>query len=153
MAEQDLLRQLADIELPPMPNYDSIIWGVIGLITLLVACAIVWRRLHKIAQPAHKATVALIKLQEVEILWRTKALTPRETAFRLACLLRLGLGLAQLTGDCPASLKTYRQSWSDTITMLDQIRYPAQIPTDLPYSTFEVIRQWLTESCVTAKSK
>lgn len=147
MAERELLQQLADIELPPPPNYDVLGWSAIVVVAILIAVAIAWQRRYEIIKMTRPPkSTALRKLREIEKAWRSRTLTDREAAFQLATVLRLGLGLAQLTSACPTLIQTHREHWAPTIALLEALRYPPQAHRTLTPQLFGLIGDWLASA-------
>ncbi len=146
------LQQLADIELPPAPQWQSV-FTVTGLITLVVG-AIMWRiwlaiknrRQATTNRVSHRADNPLDKLEEIRQYWKDGQIDARETAYRLAALIRVALGLPQLTANCPDVVTTSRDHWPKTIDILTRARYRPVSDIQLSPATFDRIRYWLDDA-------
>ncbi len=150
MNPADTLATLADIELPAPPDW----WPLITLAAalLVVAGAILFRtatrrQTHSVAvAPASgddSAREALGRLEQLQQEWASGALDAHAAAYRLATLLRLGLGLPQLHPAAPPTgLDT--ELWRNTLALLHELRYaPAPAQTLTP-ETFTRARHWLS---------
>ncbi len=98
------ISRLADIELPGPPDWQPVLTALGAAVVL--APAIVWltwhlwRRVHRRgAAPA--AARAAARLDALRRRWEGGEMDDREASYRLAALLRLGLGLDQLDGTAP----------------------------------------------------
>lgn len=146
--------RLADVQLPAKPDLwpdTALIMVTVVVILFLIVTLICWRYRRYRSAPQREQTTtqqALERLHAIEQAWSDGAIDARETAYRLTTVLRLGLGLPQLTMRCPQPLLTQQQQWQQTITLFDQLRYQprtAQSPTQhLQHETFAQLHQWLT---------
>lgn len=142
---QTLTQQLADVEPPGPPQWWP--WYLLAIVLLAVvatAAQLAWRAYRRRGTAAKPASAnALAKLQTLHGQWRSGQLNDRQTAFRLATLLRLGLGLDQLTPEKPAALKEDEQQWRTTIALLGKLRYRPHPMDQLDEAVFRQIRCWL----------
>ncbi|MFQ5489026.1 MAG: hypothetical protein ACE5ET_11360, partial [Gammaproteobacteria bacterium] len=88
----ELLQRLADIEPPPAPDWHPLLLAS-GVLLLLALLTLAWHLAHR---PLTPRRAALKRLRHLERRWRQDRCNERETAYRLAAILRLGLGLEQL---------------------------------------------------------
>lgn len=134
----ELLQRLADIEPPPAPDWHPLLLtGAIFLVLALLP--LVWRFARR--TPAPRRT-ALQRLRQLERQWRQGCCSERETAYRLAAILRLGLELESLrTTSEPAR----GREWQQFIEQLDELRYRPQSTGRLSTELFHKARRWLTE--------
>ncbi len=141
----DPLAKLADIELPAPPHWQPLLIGIAAALTAIILAAglglHLWRRQRRdAASPARRA------LAQVDALlgkWRSGQLGDREASYRLAALLRMGLGLEQLDVHCPATLSRDRQQWGLTVAALQRLRYEATPAAKLREEEFARIRTWI----------
>lgn len=140
-------KRLADVELPPEPT----IWPMIAVIvaSAIVVAALLLRgylRYFRKVETINAAPLqqqAIKRLAETEAAWCNQEIDARETAYRLSTLLRLGLGLPQLTEQCPQSLQEEASQWRQTIILFKQLRYRPANDQRLPDDIFEQLRHWL----------
>ncbi len=141
---QQINQQLAGIELPPEPNWWPLIWIIIAVVglALLLTGLLIWQKRTSSSHntPADQATQRLNQLQQA---WQRGDLDQRHTAYQLATLLRLGLGLRQLDNTTPAFLSDQQIQWQTTINTLQQLRYQSSSDKPLTDKTFDSIRSWL----------
>lgn len=138
------LATLADIVLPPPPDWQPL-WLTIAFVLTVTALAIAafWVYQRKRKKKNHSPSQApLSALAEIEQQWHTGALASRETAYRLATVLRLGMGVPQLTCHPPASLADQQSRWETLVHSLERIRYAPHTST-LDEQWFGWIREWL----------
>ena len=142
-----MLARLADVQLPSEPT----LWPAFTFISvMLIVIALIYLgyRRYQSAPPAQSnsnAQQALEKLTIVENAWANNDIDARETAYRLSTLLRLGLNLPQLNHHCPPSLAHSKQTWQQTLTLFNQLRYQSHTTTQpLTRDTFEQLRLWLS---------
>jgi Domain of unknown function (DUF4381) len=156
-ASGEWLTKLADIEMPAPPDWHpvtvsgAIAVAVIGLLAAIAFYMYRRKRLRggKISRPA----VALGKLEQLVTQWQDGKVTERETAYRLATILRLGLGLRQLDRHCPAAIANDKQQWLETITMLNRQRYQVASNDHLSAEVFERARAWLRQTTMPERFK
>jgi len=140
---QQLTQQLAGIELPPAPNWWPLIWSVTGLVlTLVITGLIIWR-MNKSKTNKTLADQAPQRLKQIQQQWQNGELDQRTTAYQLATLLRLALGLKQLDQHTPAQLAEQQIEWQAMIQRLQQLRYQPDSKARLNDATFTTIRGWL----------
>lgn len=145
---QQINQQLAGIELPPEPNWWLLIWIIMAVcIVLLLIGLLIWQKRKSSSHDtlADQATQRLIQLQQA---WQSGELDQRHTAYQLATLLRLGLGLQQLN-TTPAHLADQQTQWQATINTLQQLRYQSSSAVQLTDETFGTIRSWLKRGTTT----
>ena len=120
---EQLTQQLAGIELPPEPNWWPLIWTVSAIvIAVLIFGLILWRN-NKAKSNHSLADEAPQRLKQIQQQWQNGELDQRNTAYQLATLLRLGLGLKQLDHNTPEQLADHQIEWQATIQRLQQLRY------------------------------
>ena len=146
---QQLGRQLADIELPPEPNWWPLIW--IALIFLLIQTLFTVIMLKKRKSAAHKAQPdkAQQRLQKIQQQWKNGELNAHDTAYQLATVLRLGLGLKQLKQTPPEFLSDQKTQWQSVIKKLQQLRYKNKCNVTLDDDIFSSIQRWLKQGTKT----
>lgn len=141
-----LLARLADIEIPAEPEWAWLWAALLALLLGALAAGLLWRLRRSppggaaLPSPPREACNELDRLQAR---WRAGEVADRETAYRLATILRLGLALPRLTPHCPAPLRQEEASWRETIALLQRARYrktPAAIGPEL----FDRVRRWLS---------
>jgi len=140
---KQLTQQLAGIELPPEPNWWPLAWTIAAvIIALLIISLIILKknRTHKNTSLADQAPQRLAQIQQQ---WQSGELDQRATAYQLATLLRLGLGLRQLDLHTPTQLTGQEIEWQATIQDLQQLRYQPDSKARLNDETFTTIRGWL----------
>lgn len=143
-----LTAQLADIQLPSEPTlWPWYLGGAIVFTLLITAVRLTlrrtrsgWRDIHQ-----HSSQEALHRLEQLQDEWQQQQIDDQRTAFRLANLLRLGLGLPQLTTEAPPQFTSDAALWRQTIEQLQQLRYRHQTSTKLDHSVFDHARRWLTQ--------
>ena len=147
MTHEDMINRLADIVPPAPPEWQT--W-VISIAIGLGVCAGVWSiyRYWRSRHHTHDRTTpspadAQTKLAELAALWQTGALTDREAAYRLATVLRLGLGLSQLAPQIEHPAVTNRTSWTEALTLLQQLRYQHEAHHRLTPAIFDNAAAWL----------
>ena len=155
MNSEQLLSQLADIELPTSePSTASTIWLLTGAFIILAFVAYVFWRKHQAPQYNGDSAIAVEKLSQLHHQWRDGSISNRETAYRLCAILRLGLNLKQLTLTPPEHLKNHQTQWQTCIKQLQNMRYEhgnthstcstcstCSISEDM----FTLSRSWLTQ--------
>lgn len=132
------LEGIADIVAPMLPAEN-----VTGSVTLIIAtlCAAIavslWLAWRRARQPRRRALRMLAKLDT--------DMSPHhahETAFRLAAILRYGLGQTRISPatPLPASIAGLQSRWDAFVTSLHRARYAAACPDP------DSLRQLLVES-------
>lgn len=141
----DPLARLADIELPAPPHWQPWITGMAAALTVIAVVsglgAYLWRRQR--AATVSPQRQALSQLDALLNDWRSGRLDDREASYRLAALLRLGLGLDQLGVHCPAALADDKQQWGRTVTALQRLRYEKAPNTPLQEEEFAHVKAWI----------
>ncbi len=140
---EQLTLQLAGIELPPAPNWWPLIWMVTGLVMALAIIGLIIWRMNRSKSTKTLADAAPQRLTQIQQQWLSGELDQRTTAYQLATLLRLGLGLKQLDPHTPAQLADHEIEWQATIQRLQQLRYQPDCKVRLDEQTFTTIRGWL----------
>ncbi len=142
-----MLARLADVQLPPEP----VLWpafvftGVALIIIVFIYLSYRRRQLSPTVKPESNAQQALERLSIIETAWSNGEIDARETAYRLSTLLRLGLNLPQLNHHCPPNLAHSKQTWQQTLTLFNQLRYQPHTTTQpLSRDTFAQLRLWLS---------
>ncbi len=139
-----LLIRMADIEVPPPPDWAPVLlYGMLIILLLVLAIAIAlawwWRKTARAQQRpvTQQELSAQHKLEMLQAQWQSGSLPDREAAYRLATILRLGLGLSQLTANCPKHLCHNKKAWLSAIAFLDNIRYQKQTTAPITLELFE----------------
>lgn len=151
MNEADLLNGMADIELPAPPDWSPVIIGIIvaALIILFIGL-ITWRTIKANKKLGDTAIVSIehsqLLLDQLQDKWQQGRISDREATYQLSTLLRLGLGLPQLTPRCPASLKPDTAAWEETIRIFNRLRYKKTPRTRLTPDIFTNTKKWLTST-------
>jgi hypothetical protein len=146
MKEGVALSQLADILPPPAPGGpDWLLVSVVGIVCIVITATVLWfvkkRNAPRRASPAREARRRLAALRNA---WQSRTLSDRETAYRLAALLRLGLALPQLGSHLRPATVEDDASWRETLQQLHALRYRDQPGLSLPSTCFEHAERWLT---------
>ena len=147
MNSGDALTRLADI-IPPAPPAPLVWWPwLIAALIVATAALLVWwwraRRRAVAASPIDRRVDALAALNNVHAEWRAKRIDDRDAAYRLATVLRLGLGLAQLSDEPPPVAANEAPLWRDSLAQLNRQRYPAARGQALSPALFDHARRWL----------
>ncbi len=140
----DWLQGLADIEWPAAPDW-SLFYLTAAAITLVLGAIVaysIWRW-RRPARRVDRHVLALAKLAALQTNWQRGAIDDRAAAYQLATILRLGLGLEQLTTGCPDLPHVSPTAWRTMIALLHRYRYSLQAPDKLPAAAFASIRGWL----------
>ena len=144
-----ITQQLASLELPPAPDWHTLIIAtIVVMVALLLAVALIYLRSRR-QQPGHiddQSREALHQLHLLQRQWQEQNISDHDAAYRLATLLRLGLGLSQLTHTAPPALTTQQQRWQQLQQQLAQLRYsPAASRPPLSLDLFTQIEAWLVQ--------
>ena len=143
MKEGVALKQLADVLPPPPPSSAWILWVVAGVTALVAATVLLWvmskRRSRQGDIPAREAQRRLAALRSA---WQSQVISDREAAYRLATLLRLGLGLSQLAPQLKPTAVEDDTAWYDTLGELQALRYRDR-SNPLSPRCFDRAEQWL----------
>ena len=149
----EVLSRLADIELPVPPDWQPllIVSGVIVVALLLI----IFTRLYirhgaKLSTDTgvhlDPALAAHLQLQQLINDWQSRIINDREAAYRLTTLLRLGLGLPQLTPTCPPHIAADQQAWQETVMICTRLRYQQTPVAQMSLEIFQHAEQWLLKA-------
>ncbi len=143
-------QQLADVELPPAPDWQPlIVAAIVVVIALLLAVAVIYlhsRRKHS-GNGSDATREALHQLQQLQLEWQQQKVDDHDAAYRLATLLRLGLELNQLSETPPPSLTDQKTQWQMLLQQLAQLRYTAtNSHQPLTTDAFSQVEQWLKQA-------
>ena len=140
-----LLARLADVELPPAPDWTPTWYALAGVVVLaILAFAVIVRRKHtrEVQRPAPTAGAeAQARVDTLHGAWSRGEITPRTAAYRLAAVLRLALGLRQLDAHSPPSGIDARE-WAMALDRLRASRYARQSAA-LDADLFARIAAWI----------
>lgn len=142
MNPDEAINRMADILLPAPPPASSpllLLLSALGIV-ILSASAYVWMKQQRTTQPAS----GLSALQQFELV-QQQQLGCRETAYRLATVLRLGFDLPQLTMTPPAATINSQQ-WQQTISELNRLRYAPAASHTIPDRLLADIKQLLVKA-------
>jgi len=108
MKDSDVIARLADIQPPPAPDSGTWVVAILIVAVILAVTSIYLYRYRKTRRgtvPASQSVraAALARLGQLEQEWQTRRIDDRQAAFRLATLLRLGLGETQWSATVGAS--------------------------------------------------
>lgn len=142
---QQLGQQLADIELPPEPNWWPLIWIVLGFLLIQTLFTVIMLKKRRSAANKTLPDDAQQRLQQIQQQWQHDELNSRDAAYQLATVLRLGLGLKQLKQTPPEFLSDQRTQWQSVIKQLQQLRYEANCKAILNDELFSTIQDWLKQ--------
>ena len=131
----ELLQRLADIEPPPPPAGHPLLFSA-GLALILLGLLWIGRRMRR---PLPPRRAALRRLRQLERQWREGQWNDRETAYRLAAILRLGLE------DGP-SCASRAQEWQHLMTQLAALRYPSTPRGAVSEALFHSARRCLQQA-------
>jgi hypothetical protein len=145
-----ITQQLADVELPPAPDWQPLIIAAVAIIiALLVAVVVIYLRSRRkdSNNVSDRNRDAPHQLQLLQQAWQKKEIDDHDAAYRLATLLRLGLGLNQLGDMPPPSLQGDQQQWRQLLQQLAQLRYRPHAgeeeKKELTTEIFIQVEQWL----------
>lgn len=158
MSPTDPLAALADIELPAPPDWRPVIAFTVLALVLIAAVSIrallIRHRLRRDAAPpapptrlTHEAQTRLAHLREE---WDAGAIDARTAAYRLAVLLRLGLGLPQLRPATPPRGMDAAE-WRETLAVLQSLRYTPAPRAALTPEIFSRADHWLSQRVATTE--
>ncbi len=142
---QQLGQQLAAIELPPEPNWWPLIWIVSLFLIGQTVITLIMLKKRKSASNNNLHNEAQHRLKQIQQQWQNGELEPRDAAYQLATLLRLGMGLKQLEPSPPDYLKDQAHDWQSIIEQLQQLRYQADSDATLNERLFATIQAWLKQ--------
>lgn len=137
------LQQLADVLPPPAPGWGWAISAAIVAILLTIAASWWWMRRRRRPDRDIPARAARLRLRALRIAWQSRAVDDREAAYRLATLLRLGLGLPQLTSPLRPAAITDARDWDRVLGELDRLRYRDDAGSALSPDCFDRAERWL----------
>jgi len=145
LTTDEILSRLADVELPPAPDWTPT-WFALGGVVVFGALTIAFfvRRRHRREQrratsvPGAEAQARVDALHDA---WSRGEIAPRTAAYRLAAVLRLALGLRQLDAHSPPSGIEARE-WAVTLERLRASRYERH-PIALETELFTRIASWI----------
>ena len=123
---KEITQQLADVEPPPAPDWQPLIIAVVIVIAATLLAVVVIRLRSRRKHSSHasdKNRDALYQLQLLQQARQQNEIGDHDVAYRLATLLRLGLGLNQLTDTPPPALQSDQQQWQELIRLLARLRY------------------------------
>lgn len=147
MKDTELIAQLADIQPPPAP--DSGIWAITLLLALAISAVGAFIYLYKYRNRPVPGTLthdgnagALERLGKLEREWLAGGIDDRQAAFRLAALIRLGLGQTQW----PKANDDQAHALGE---QLSRLRYERTPRTTLDRAIFESARACLLEGTAT----
>lgn len=147
MNSADTLNRLADIDLPAAPDWQP--WIIAAAMIVLVLALVVagWYVRHHRARGLAstmiaRSAMAQQRVEQVRAGWLSGTISDREAAYRLATLLRLGLGLPQLTPDRPP-VAAEQSVWRETIHLFEQLRYQPTARQSLSPEVFQRVEHWL----------
>lgn len=153
MNEAETLRQLADILPPPAPaavNWLPLILGLVVAIIAALAIVIMIKRSRPRPLP-QSTSAAQHRLAALRKAWQAQTIDDRTAAYDLATLLRLGLGLPQLTPQHRPAAVMDETQWRDIIKHLDELRYRDQPTQRLSPQCFEHAARWLSAAPAEAR--
>jgi len=144
MNRDDDLQRLADVISPPPPDLQAW-WFTAGAVLILaVAALVIWRlRRRRTPRRDDPRTDAQAQLRTLRGAWEARTIGDRDAAYRLAAVLRLGLGLPQLSESPPPAAADDAALWREAMRQLHQQRYAAVTVQPLPAALFDHARRWL----------
>lgn len=142
------LTQLADIELPFAPAWftPSAYLIIVMLCAMSSLVFMVWLRRRRAARPTTLDSLSTNALLEFDRLRATRAAeTPltRDTAYRIAGVLRVGLRLSELNIAPPLSITENHDAWRRIVAALTAARYQLDGYLTLGDDDWRIIRMWL----------
>lgn len=123
---KEITQQLADVELPPAPDWQPLIIAVtVVVVAILLAVGVVYLRSRRKGsnKVSDAGRDALHQLQLLRQEWQQNEVDDHDAAYRLATLLRLGLGLKQLTDTPPPAIMNEQPQWQQILQQLTLLRY------------------------------
>lgn len=136
---QRLSQSLADIEPPPAVDWSLWLWLSAGVVLVLILAVVLWLRLRPGKSVAAIAPPQAA-LQELTTLKQDLSDT-RQSAYRLAALLRRGLSLDVQTQALPSHIDS--RDWRELQAKLQQLRYQANCPLQIDEDDLTRVEQWL----------
>lgn len=150
----DPLKRLADIDLPAPPHWQPVLAGLAAAAVLIPAFGwLAWRAWRRRGGPRTGPSAprrAAARIDAARRCWEDGEIDDREASYRLACALRLGLGMDQLEGRCPPALAAHRTQWNTTVAALARLRYEPAPAARLRAEDFARIKDWLERAGRTA---
>lgn len=143
MKEGLALQQLADVLPPPAPGWGWVWIIMTALLVLPVAALWWWMRIRRARYHNAPAREARRRLDQLRSAWQSQTVDDREAAYRLAALLRLGLGIAQLTAHHRPAAVTDSKAWERTLGELHALRYRHLAGPALSADCFRYAEAWL----------
>lgn len=146
MTRDEALQKMADVIPPAPPDYTAWWFGALAAVAIAAAAtaALLWRRRRRERPVTLSPRIAAQRqLQQVYAAWKTHEIGDRDAAYRLAAILRLGLGLPQLWDAPPASAADDAALWRETLRQLHAQRYAAAGAPPLEAVLFDHARRWL----------
>lgn len=147
---KEITQQLADVELPPAPDWQPIIVAAtVVIIALLLSIGVVYLRSRRkqAGVVPDRSREALYQLQLLQHKWQLQEINDHDAAYQLATLLRLGLELKQLTETVPPALTNQQPQWQTLLQQLTQLRYTAtDDSTPLTSEAFTQVAAWLKQA-------
>lgn len=141
------LTQLADIELPFYPAWFSPTYLTIAMLCVVSSLACIWwlkrRRALRNTAAVLPSTHALHEFDRLHATLATNTPLTRDTAYRIAGVLRVGLGLSQLDSACPPCIIENHDAWPRIVAALTTARYQPDGYLTLDHDDWRVIRNWL----------
>jgi hypothetical protein len=154
----DPLAALADIELPAPPDWGPVIafsaLALVFIAAVSVRALLIWRRRSRRDTvppvPPRLTDEAQTRLARLREEWDAGAIDARTAAYRLAVLLRLGLGLPQLRPAAPPRGMDAAE-WRETLAVLQSLRYTPAPRAALTPEIFRRADRWLGQRVATAE--
>ena len=146
MTRDEALQKMADVIPPAPPDYTAWWFGALAVVAIAAAAtaALLWRRQYRKRPVTVSArTAAQRQLQQLCSAWKTNEVGDRDAAYRLAAILRLGLGLPQLSEAPPPSVADDAALWRETLRQLHAQRYAAAGAPPLEAALFDHAQRWL----------
>lgn len=134
---------IADIEpplLPPDSGTEIIIFSILGIGLVLLLAYLFWRYRYSLRGQARRR---LLQLQQVQL---STSADNRYTAYQLAAILRIGLGLRQVSESTPlpSKIAPHRARWHAFVQQLYHARYaPADVTDGVIISLIKDATFWL----------
>lgn len=136
---QLLTQRLADIEPPPAVDWQPLWWTAVAVIACIILAIVIFLRFRR-RTPATAIDSRQKALVELAIL-KSQATSSRESAYRLAAVLRRGFELAQLNHTPPANIEPH--DWQTLIKKLEKLRYQSSDSEQLSADELNRVETWL----------
>lgn len=139
---QLLTQQLADIAMPPAPDWQPV-YIAVALFVLFALTTAVMLYAKKKASPAKTTQTdnPQARLDALQHAWKKGEASDHDAAYQVAILLRQGLKLKQLNST-PPTLLAEEKDWREVIEQLDALRY-RNTDNALDETIFAHTRRWL----------